>query len=411
MANGLPISLTPQFQRFGLPAQAPPQPQQQSGGLSFNLNNPLSQALGAAGRGLIEGGSRGGLGMALLGATSAGIPAFAQAQQFQQQQAQEQAAAQAAAQQQALENLLAQAEADRKAAADARGVLESDRGFAFDQQKEQRLEQSAAAQQAIAKGNLAVGQGNLALRGQELERGFKPDFQVQTVRLPNGEVRSFRRDDPALDQALQRGAVGFNAQVQAPDLAGLGGATTSTQTRAQETLDSAADTLGVINQFRETLRPENIGLSGDIRELGIGALGQAESFRAWGDSQTQGIIDQAISSGDTLDLSRFAVDPALSSQRLLENILAYRLAKIQDPSGRISDADFRNAQLSLGTGKKLTSIGDLLARVDAFEQTVQRTQGIAQQRLGIAPGQQAAPAGGGQAPTVIRFDAQGNIIQ
>lgn len=218
--------------------------------------------------------------------------------------------------------------------------------------------------------------------------------QVDTVRLPDGTVRSFRRDDPALDQALGQGGVRFNAQVSSPDIAGLGGATTATQTRAQQTLDTAQDTLGVIQQFRETLRPENMGLSGDIRGLGIGALGQAESFRAWGNDQTQQIIDQAIESGDTLDLSKFAVDPALSGQKLLENVLAYRLAKIQDPSGRISDKDFANAKLSLGTGKKLSSIGDVLARVDAFEQTVQRTQGIAQQRLGLQPqeGGPSAPA-------------------
>jgi len=398
-----PIQLTPAFGGQASPFAAQSQPQ----GADLRLLLGLSQGA----QGFLQGGQRGGLGAALLGLGAGALGGVAQGQGLQQQRQAEQAEAQAAAQQQALENLRAQQTADLARTKEARAAREF--GITSDRQEraEQRLGQTAAGQLELGRGNLAVGQGNLALRGQELERGFKPDFQVQTVRLPNGEVRSFRRDDPALDQALQRGAVGFNAQVQAPDLAGLGGATTSTQTRAQETLDSAADTLGVINQFRETLRPENIGLSGDIRELGIGALGQAESFRAWGDSQTQGIIDQAISSGDTLDLSRFAVDPALSSQRLLENILAYRLAKIQDPSGRISDADFRNAQLSLGTGKKLTSIGDLLARVDAFEQTVQRTQGIAQQRLGIAPGQQAAPAGGGQAPTVIRFDAQGNIIQ
>lgn len=269
-----------------------------------------------------------------------------------------------------------------------------------EQQQAQQAQQQAATQAyigslppelqplgAFAPGVVGKEQAEAAFRAPPAPRA---PAQIDTVRLPDGSVRSFRRDDPALDQALQGGGVRFNAEVTSPDIAGLGGATTATQTRAQQTLDTAADTLGVIQQFRESLRPENIGVSGDIRELGIGALGQAESFRAWSDRQTQQIIDQAIASGDTIDLSKFAVDPSLSSQRMLENVMAYRLAKINDPSGRVSDKDFEAARRSLGFGKKLTSIGDVLSRIDAMERTVQRTQGIAAQRLGIE--QPAAPA-------------------
>ncbi|MGI9490307.1 MAG: hypothetical protein ACR2RF_31340 [Geminicoccaceae bacterium] len=386
----MPIQLSPFFgQRQQAPFQA--QPQQPQG-----ADPRLLLGLAQGAQGFLQGGQQGGLGAALLGLGSGALGGVAQGQFMQQERAQQQQAAQAAAQQQALENQRAQQEAQRKAAADAetvrqfgitsgqkqRAAQEGIRQFGI---TEGRLGRAAGVDEELMRGNLAARQGELGLRRNEFERGPKPDLQVETVRLPDGTVRSFRRDDPALDQALGQGGIRFSAQLQSPDVAGLGGATTSTQTRAQSTLDAASDTLGVIQQFRESLRPENIGLSGNLRELGIGTLGQAESFRAWADDQTQGIIDQAISSGDTLDLSKFAVDPELSSQRLLENVLAYRLAKIQDPDGRISDQDFRNAKLSLGTGKKLSSIGDVLARVDAFEKTVQRTQGIAQQRLGLQP--------------------------
>ena len=258
-----------------------------------------------------------------------------------------------------------------------------------------------------------VGTDLVDISGQQPEvalRGRRAPSQVETVRLEDGTVRSFRRDDPALDKALQQGGVRFTAQVQSPDIAGIGGATASTQTRAQQTLDTATDTIGVIQQFRESLRPENVGLSGDIRGVGIGALGQMESFKAWANDETNNIIEQAITAGDTLNLSKFAVDPALSSQKMLENVLAYRLAKINDPSGRVSDKDFDAAQRSLGFGKKLTSIGDVFARVDAMEKTVLRTKGIAQQRLGIATPESALPSSG-RAPRRLRFDAQGNLMQ
>ena len=134
---GAPISLTPQFQRFGVPAQAPFQTQQQprrGGGV-----NPLALALAAAGRGLVEGGSRGGLGTALLGATSAAVPAFMQGQLANQQRQDEQAKLEAQQQQQALENLQAQAEADRKAAADAEKIRQFGVTTGLKQQTEQRL--------------------------------------------------------------------------------------------------------------------------------------------------------------------------------------------------------------------------------------------------------------------------------
>jgi hypothetical protein len=378
-----PIQLTPQF--GGSPA-----PQQQ--GQQFDPR--LLLGLGGFAQGFMQGGQQGGLGAALLGGAAGGLPGIAQGQLIQQEQAQQQVAAQAQARQQQIENQRARQKALADAAVQAESTRRSDRTFGLEQEKEQRLIGSAQSAQDIARQNVELGRGNLGLRRKELERGPQGGVQVETVRMPNGSVQSFRRTDPALDQALQQGGLRFSAQLQAPDIAGLGGATTSTQTRAQSTIDTAQDTLGTIQQFREILRPENIGLSGDIRELGIGALGQAESLRAWADDQTSSIIDQVISSGDTLNLDKFAVDPDLSEQGLLENILAYRLAKIQDPDGRISDADFRNARLSLGTGKKLSGIGDILARLDAFEKTVNRTQDIARKRLGIVPGgQQPAQVG------------------
>ncbi len=281
-----------------------------------------------------------------------------------------------------------------------------------------RVEQTGKNQELsreIDRGRLRVAERQAStaeLRAKTAaEEAGRSDAQVETVRMRDGTVRSFRRDDPQLDAALQEGGVRFSAQVQAGDVGGIGGATTSSKTKAQQTIDSSTATLGTIQQLRETLRPENVGISGNVRELGIGALGQVEAFRAWADGQTQQIIDDAIQSGDTLDLSRFAVDPDLSAQRVLQNIIVYQYSKAIAPGDRITDQDFRKNEKALGFGNKLASIGDLFARLDAVERVVKRTQGIAERRLGVTGDQGQATSQPEQEPTRIRFDAQGNIVQ
>ncbi len=85
--------------QMGAPFQNAPQPvAAPSSGFGFGRRDPrLALALGAAGRGFLEGGSRGGLGMALLGATSAALPAFVRGQQLLNERADVQREREAAA--------------------------------------------------------------------------------------------------------------------------------------------------------------------------------------------------------------------------------------------------------------------------------------------------------------------------
>lgn len=376
MANGAPISLTPQFQRFGLPAQAPfEQPQPQTSGLRFNLNNPLSQALGAAGRGLIEGGSRGGLGMALLGATSAGIPAFAQAQQLQQQQAQQQAAAQAAAQQQALENLQAQRAADLAQARFRQDQKEFGVTSDLGERQEQRLGQTAA-------GQLEIGRGNLALRGQEFARGrVDPLVEVFDNTSPTGSTLMPR------SQAVGQAGVGSFAGSgltpgKAEELTASAGGLRLAQTKLSALRDDLAanpQRAGAIGSVNKALQTGG-GILRDLADVIPGVSGIAEAMLG------------PVVATESQEVQDFLNDPSMAANQGAANSLAYAVALSRKQGKRVTVQDINTAKDDLQiTGLK--SSKQVVARMDELLREIDQGIGLIEQRVAGAPG------GGAQAAT------------
>ena len=165
-------------------------------------------------------------------------------------------------------------------------------------------------------------------------------------------------------------------------------ATPTVRTRAQEKLDEIESAIGVMGDIRNVIKPENVGLSGDLRNFVFGTAQQAEAFRISLEGLKGDVAADLSANGFTGNQFKF-FDPNLSQLDALENLLAYKLARSLDPSGRLSDFDVQNAKQSIGLGKKLTGIRDVGTRLDAIEQTLIRERNIQNKRLGIITPEQA----------------------
>lgn len=172
---------------------------------------------------------------------------------------------------------------------------------------------------------------------------------------------------------------------------GFAAPTTASQTRAQETIDSADLTLATINDMREVLSPQNTGAVGDIRRFFQGVGQQSEAARQWLGGQADEIIGEILDNDDPLNTNLFTLDPSLSAMELLENVLTYRLARTNDDNGKVSDEDFTAAKGSLGFDKIFTGAGDISAKLDSFEKIVLKQKSIAERRLGMEQGKDKKP--------------------
>lgn len=203
--------------------------------------------------------------------------------------------------------------------------------------------------------------------------------QAYEFRTPEGGIGTAIYD-PRTGTTNER--VGMPLQrVQTQDM------TAATKTKNAEILDNGENVLGIINQYRSVLRPENVGLVGDLRGLVFGAGQQSDAFAQLLKGQANAVVDQLGQSGGTVNVSNF-FDPKLSKSELLGNILTYQLAFINSPDGRVSNDDFKVAKQSLSIDKLLTGSGDISSKVDALEEVVHRRMAIASRRLGT---EQAKP--------------------
>ncbi|MGI9487482.1 MAG: hypothetical protein ACR2RF_16710 [Geminicoccaceae bacterium] len=396
MVDLVPFSSTPQ--------QAPFQPRQMRG------INPLQQGLAAAGQGLLQlqqSQRPVGIGSALLAATSAGIPAFAQAQQFNQQRQDQFAQQQAAAQQQALENARAQQEAQRKAAADAERV----RQFGITSGQKQRAAREGVRQFGITEGRLgrAAGvdeelrRGNLAARQAELAQRTEPLVEVSDFSSPSG-TRLMKRSEAA----GQPGAGSFAGTGLTPKRAEELGAQAGGLRLAQEKLTNLRNDLaenpqraGALGSANKALQTAG-GIARDVLDAVPGISNIADSLLG------------PAASLESAEVQDFLGDPSIEANQAAANSLAYALAVSRKQGQRVTVQDIATAKDDLKvTGLK--SSKQIVARMDELLREIDQGIGLLEDR--VATGAPGAPAvtqaippqpSGGQ---VLRFDAQGNPVQ
>jgi hypothetical protein len=187
-----------------------------------------------------------------------------------------------------------------------------------------------------------------------------------------------------VNKAISTGAISLTVDPDTGAISfqqGSGGFTKPTETKAEQTFMSGQGLLGVIEDFRDILRPENIGLVGDIRATvqGVAQQGGALASRLMGNGDS--ISRRILQDGDKINASRW-FDPNLSQMNFLSNIIAYKHAKTLDPSGRLSDRDLIEAKRSLGLEKKLIGIKDITTVLNGLERLTIRTMKNANQLLG-----------------------------
>ena len=262
--------------------------------------------------------------------------------------------------------VLSAAEADKPALYEANLALATENGFdvsGLPQQYDPSIEPQLQAM---------VGQ-SMTMQQQlgAIEKATGGSQQIVQLQRAQAEARA--RGDTAAVQQIQRqidkiGTITGRTPQDVPPT------TKANITKNQNIIDDGENTLGLIGDIREVVASENLGVVGDIRMFWQGIRGQIE---ATGEALTGDAVDR----GATGNVAAW-FNPDLSTQELLGNQLAYRLALANNPDGRISDPDFKNAQKALGFDRSFTGADDVMARLSAFERQIVRAQDIAYRRLG-----------------------------
>jgi len=154
---------------------------------------------------------------------------------------------------------------------------------------------------------------------------------------------------------------------------------------------------------------------GSFNQDVIGAVAGTKQLLAGGKAQLDALRSTFVQDASTVEAkegqaftpSKF-FNPAIGQAELLKNMLAYAVAKSNDDSGRLSDADVQNAKDSLGASGAFTNAADIIARLDVVDDIASNRLGaIELERNPSAFEQlpQGAALGNG-----IHVDANGNKI-
>lgn len=198
-------------------------------------------------------------------------------------------------------------------------------------------------------------------------------------------------------------AGGYLASVQSPTADGAG-LTTGTQTELQKGELAATNFDDLINVAREIgTDARNFGLSGSLRGTVQDAMQQGSALANTLGAKAQEAQQDLVGMGSDVSLEAF--DPRLSQLETMENLLAYQLAKFNDPGGRVTDADFRAAKQSLGLSGLLSNQAKFMSRLDLLQNMIGQKKA------------RGAEALRGDTPPIatgtkrIRIDTEGNVIE
>jgi hypothetical protein len=162
--------------------------------------------------------------------------------------------------------------------------------------------------------------------------------------------------------------------------------TPATKTDFQKIENNALSTLGLIDDFKDALTPQTAGLIADVSRTVEGAIQQGGAVSQF----FTGLKNQAETQLNTKEAGMLSkatgkniFDPNLSAIDFMEVAMVFRVAKVLDPSGRLSDEDFKQAQKALGFDRALTGEAQLRQRIDAFEKFMVRDLKRVRGKLGV----------------------------
>lgn len=160
---------------------------------------------------------------------------------------------------------------------------------------------------------------------------------------------------------------------------GLTTATTN-QLQGQELAQAQFGSLLDLAQNLAETSPDSFGFSGEIRRVGRdvqGIVGAAtELMGEAGGAEAQRIVQDAAQNADPgVQQALLFADPNLDQIDVLETMLAYQLAKAQNPDGRISNEDFFQARQNVKLRGWLQTPDRVISRISGLRQSIGALQG------------------------------------
>lgn len=196
----------------------------------------------------------------------------------------------------------------------------------------------------------------------------------------------------------ETGAVS-NVTGPASDVSGYESATRRDQ--ARNMVDAADTTLGVIKQVRDIAvkNPEAFGAAGTAMRFGQGALGQAEAFTSIQNKARADIAAGNVQPQTAKQLLEGFQPEAFQADSLLYT-LAYAQARLNNPTGVLTDKDFEQARAQIGANGPLTTNKSVLVSLDLLEAnaTQKRRQNLMRSRKGGGTQSKLEAAIAGESP-------------
>jgi hypothetical protein len=150
--------------------------------------------------------------------------------------------------------------------------------------------------------------------------------------------------------------------------------TATNTTRAQASDQDAASTLDIIKTARSIAGDErNFGASGILRNTVQDLIQQGNALAITLGGAAADVQRDIAARGSDVGLENF--DPTLPQLDMMTNILAFRMAKMNDPAGRVTDQDFRIAKNQIGGRGFFANQKEFLSRLDLFENMLKEQRG------------------------------------
>lgn len=220
--------------------------------------------------------------------------------------------------------------------------------------------------------------------------------------------------DAVSKQPLPQGTLLYSGNVQTDNPTSLSAGD------AARVVDRSDNVLYTTGRLKQLVSGTNIGVAGTAQSVVNGLANQAGavlSLIGSNPAQIEQNLGISVDPASPPDLTVFN-DPTLGPVNMLTISLAYAMAGLNDPSGRVSDADFKAALRSIQAGPLAYKDG-FLATINEIELLAQNRKQRALGSAGAPPqpgvpqpetsGQLAAPAA--PATPRIRIDLDGNPIQ
>jgi hypothetical protein len=215
------------------------------------------------------------------------------------------------------------------------------------------------------------------------DSGAKPTLGVAVY--PDGRRAPIAAGNDGIWKTQDGNPIGPDAQVMdIPKAVGSAsdigvGATTATRTGAQNQLLAIKTARSTAKQLRDLIKsnPNSQGVVGFIRGTTQDMMATTgEVGRLFNDEVgAGGRIAQDIQNGllDTGLASKY-FDTSIPAIDMLTNLLAYQIARANDPNGRASDKDIENARRTIGGDKWLSNAAESDARLSKLDEQLSLQQ-------------------------------------